>query len=501
MAPGTPPETGPADRGSGKSLRRMMAAGTMWSLIARFGHSGVMVIGTVFLARLLTPADFGLVAIVMTSAILMLVISEGLVDFPLARMQQAGDGVVTGLVAANFALVALVSIGLAFAAPWLERQFALDGLGPAFQVVTCIFFLQVVLVAGRALMRRRHEFGRIASITFFSSLVYVGAAVALALWGAGYWSLLGGQIASNLFMAGAFAQASRLRPGALRGIALREHLQVGSAGMASRLFAWFWTSVDTIAAGLTLSAAATGLYSRAYNLGVQVKEPFATIDHPMRQALAAIRDGGGDVRTAAKRMIMLIALATSITAAGVVALREEIVWLLLGPQWHGAALPFAILAAALPARIALNFIDNTVIVAGTMGNMVRRHALLSVVIGSLVWFAAPHGIAWIAVLVAGSLYLALLIPVGGHDPAVPGGWDVVRMLLPGLVTAAGLVAGCEFLLKPLIPGAIGYAAAVVALHLLVATVWLLAYPSAMLFGSIAQQRERLLYQKLPFFRS
>ena len=243
------------------------------------------------------------------------------------------------------------------------------------------------------------------------------------------------------------------------------------------------------------------MYSRAYNLSVQVKEPFAAIDHPMRQALASIRDSGGDVRTSAKRMLMLITLATSLTAAGVVALRDEIVLLLLGQQWREAAVPFAILAAALPARISLNFIDNTVIVAGRMGSMVRRHALLSLVIGALVWFAAPLGIAWIAALVAGSLYLALLVPVGQAEPAVPGGWDIVRMLAPGLATGAGVVAICEIILKPALPGLLAYPAAVVALLLLVAAVWVLAYPTSMLFGTIAQQRERLLYRKLPFFRS
>jgi len=501
VEPQSPPDDRPERRGSGKSLHRTMAAGTLWSLIARFGHSGVMVIGTVFLARLLTPADFGLVAIVMTSAILMLVISEGLVDFPLARIKHAPDGVVAGLFAANLALVALISLALALAAPWLESRFALDGLASAFRVVTSIFFLQVVLVTGRALMRRRHEFGRIASITFMSSIVYVVSAVAMALAGLGFWSLLGGQIASNLFMAAAFARASRLRPAKVRGIALRAHLGIGGSGMASRIFAWFWTSIDTIASGLTLSAAATGLYSRAYNLSVQVKEPFAAIDHPMRQALASIRDSEGDVRTSAKRMLMLIALATSLTAAGVIALRDEIVLLLLGQQWREAAVPFAILAAALPARISLNFIDNTVIVAGRMSSMVWRHALLSLVIGALVWFAASYGITWIAALVAGSLYLALLVPVDQAERAVPSGWDIVRMLVPGLATGAGVVAISEIILKPALPGLLAYPAAVIALLLLVAAVWVLAYPTSMLFGTIAEQRERLLYRKLPFFRS
>jgi PST family polysaccharide transporter len=495
-----PPQ--PPEHGRGQSLHRMMTGGTLWSLAARFGHSGVMVLGTVFLARMLTPADFGLVAIVMTSAILMLVISEGLVDFPLARAQRADVDIVTGLFAANLALVAVAAAGVVFAAPWIEARFGMAGLAPALLLVTSIFVLQVVLVTGRALMRQRHEFGRIASITFMSSIIYVGSAVAMALAGAGFWSLLGGQVASNLFMAAAFARAGKLRLGWFRrGIGLRAHLRIGASGMASRLFAWFWTSIDTIAAGLTLSATATGLYSRAYNLGVQVKEPFATIDHPMRQALAAIRDSGGDVRNAAKRMLMLIALATSITAAGVVALRYEIVWLLLGPQWQAAAAPFAILVAALPARIALNFIDNTVIVAGRMGTMVGRHALLALVIGTLVWVAAPNGIIWIAALVAGSLYLSLLIPRGRTDASIPGAWDVVRMLAPGIATGGVVVAAAEMVLRPAFAGPIGYPVAVVALLLLVAAVWVLAYPTSMLFDTIAQQRRRLLYRRLPFFRS
>ena len=480
-------------RGSSASLSRLLIGGGLWSLLGRFGQSFVMLGGTVVLARVLTPGDFGVIAISTSLTVLMLVIAEGFIDFPILRSNALDENRLRSLLWSCFAIMAAISAAVMVAAPAVEALFGFAGLGAVLRVSCVIFFCQAVMVTGRAVLRRQHRFRDAGMFVIAGATIYVAVAIALAFAGWGYWSLVAGQIALHFTMAVQFAVAARLSLRWPRRFDLTGLAATGGYGLASRVFAWFWSAIDTIAVGLATSAAATGLYSRAYNLSTQAKEPFAALDHPIRQALVAKRERDGSIAAAACGILRLVTIGTGLVAAFVIVFRDLIVAVLLGQQWAGAAVPLAILVAGLPARIALNFLDSTFIVAGAMGHMVRRHALMSAVIGVGVFWAAPRGIETVALVVCVALYIAVLVPVAREGGGgAPSRWRIVAAMLPGLAIACALVATGETLRRVWAPDGMAFAAAMLVIFGLVALLVAFCTPEKWTFPAWNERKTALL---------
>lgn len=436
-------------RGSSGSGAAIVTRGGSWMVAARFARTSITILGMVALARLLTPADFGVVAITTTATILSLVIIEGVIDFPALRHDNLSRDAVQSMIWTALLLIAPFATILFSAAPMIEAALNITHLGVALRGILPVFFLQVFFMGGSAVLRRQHRFKQAAIIAVASVGIYMALAVALAFLRFGIWSIIIAQNVAMLLTALALARAARLSLRWPQRFTLAAVGRVGAYGAASRILAWFWSSVDTIAVAATLGPAATGLYTRAYNISVQIKEPFSALDAPTRQALIAVSNRDGDVGPQAAMMLRLITLATSGAAAICAVLREPLVMILLGNQWRASAPVLAILILGLPARIALMFFDGLASAAGSMPNMMLRHGVLCVVVGGGVFFAAPYGMAMVAVVVCVSLYLALLLPAHASERVATGGrLALLGAMLPGLAFGAGLLMFGEVVLLP-----------------------------------------------------
>ncbi|WP_374407123.1 oligosaccharide flippase family protein [Pelagerythrobacter sp.] len=494
MAGTRPPEhDSRAGRGSSASLSRLLIGGGFWSLLGRFGQSFVMLAGTVVLARLLTPGDFGVIAISTSLTVLMLVIADGFIDFPILRSNDLDEDRLRSLLWACFAIMTASSAVVIVAAPTLEALFGFAGLAGVLRATCPIFFFQAVMVTGRAIMRRQHRFRDAGLFLVVSAAIYVVVAIAGAVAGWGYWSLVAGQIALHFAMAVQFAFAARLSLRWPRRFDLSGLAATGSYGLASRVFAWFWSAVDTIAVGLSTSAAATGLYSRAYNLSTQAKEPFVALDHPIRQALIAKRERDGSIATLAPKILRLVTIGTSLVAASLVLFRELVVEILLGPQWGGVVVPLAILVAGLPARIALNFIDSAILVSGRMAHMLRRHIFMCVLVGGGVAAAASWGIVAVACVVTAALYIALPVAVDTTGESPPLSRRAVLLAIaPGMAIGGLLVIAGEAIGAIWPWGELGLAAVIAALFAVCVVALAVFLPEAWTFPEWTRRRNRIV---------
>ncbi|QXQ05401.1 oligosaccharide flippase family protein [Sphingosinicellaceae bacterium] len=440
-------------RGASHSVAGIVARGGSWMIGARLIRTLVTILGMIGLARLLTPADFGIVAITSTVTVLSLVVIEGAIDYPALRHDGLTRDDVQSMIWAALTIIVPFAALLYFLAPVIEATLHFPQLAGALRGVIPVILLQVFFVTGSALLRRQHQFRTAALVSVGSVAIYMALAVVLAALGHGLWSII---IAQNISMvAAAFFLMRRTEIG-LRWpgrFSLAAIGQVGAYGVATRILAWLWTSIDTIAVAGMLGPGAAGLYTRAYNISVQLKEPFSALDVPTRQALIAVRNRDGQVAAQALLMLRLVTFGTAGTAALCAVLREPIVLILLGGQWRASASVLGILIIGLPARVALMFFDGLATVAGSMPNMLLRHGVLCIAIGGGVFFAAPYGINAVALLVCAAAYFALTLPARESERALTGGrLALLGAMLPGLASGGALLALGEFVLVPLAGG-------------------------------------------------
>lgn len=411
----------PLTRGSDTSLGRMVMRGTAQMLAGRVARTIVTLLGIAVLARLLTPADFGVVAVAAMILPLANALLEGLIDVPAIREDELDRAGLSNLIWIGVVLMAGLCAALWAAAPWLAVLLNSPQLPGVLRVLSFGLLLQPFIAASYALLRRQHRFGIVAIFLAVSGAAYVLAAIVLALLGFGLWSLILGQIFSLLVTTLGLGLTSSIPlkpPGRLQA---RVAWRFGGLALVTRLLAWISANVDTMFASAALGAAGAGIYSRAYNITTQMKEPFAVLEQTVRQVFVAQRSLDD---AAASRSTLgglrLVVLAASLVASGVIVLREALVALLLGPQWDAVVLPLAILAASLPARVARLYLDGFTYARGSMRHMAVRNFAIVLMLATGLWLWSAEGVQIIALAVALSHFASLIFIGGPVDVAVAG---------------------------------------------------------------------------------
>jgi lipopolysaccharide exporter len=348
-----------------------MYLATAVTAVLQFGMTAV-------LARLLTPAAFGLIAF--AGVFLRFVnyfakagITQALVQKPeLSREDvRAAFTLSTGLGLA-FSVVVLI------VAPVAGTVAQDPALVPVLQWLAVGLALHGVGAPATALLRRDLRFRELAGISVGSYIVgYIGVGLVMALTGAGVWALVGATLTQTAFAAVAAFVLVRhpIAPTTARR-SYREILRFGARVSVVGFLEFLNLNMDTLAVGRWAGTSQLGLYNRAnlladlpaHNLmnGLsQVLFPsFSAVQHDKRRVRGAYLSAVG----AAAAIVLPL-------NAGMAVAAPEIVLVVLGPQWTGAieVLPWLLLASSLAmvghfagvvteAQAALN---GKMVVAGT----------------------------------------------------------------------------------------------------------------------------------------
>ncbi|MCM1022117.1 MAG: lipopolysaccharide biosynthesis protein [Muribaculum sp.] len=334
-----------ATGGTSKELGRKVLVGTIWSSIERFGSLALQFAVNVVLARLLTPGDFGYIAVLA----LFMAVSQVLIDggFATALIQKdnpsQSDYSVTFVW--NTALATFFYIILYVTAPLIA---SFENMPPLTSIIR-VFCLSLIIsaLAQVQIIRLRHRlaFGRIAVINLGAYAAGGVLGIYLAYNGFGAWALVWMQIANSSVAAVSYNVLSRWHPGwHFNRQSFRSLFGYGGYLLAATIFQEMCRNIQTLIMGWKYSATQVGLYGQAHKLDqinsyaipqvlVQVMFPFFSRIQTDRERLAIVL--GKCVRITALFIFPLIAL--------LIVIAEPIIIFVFGDQWRQCAPYFQIL--------------------------------------------------------------------------------------------------------------------------------------------------------------
>ncbi len=242
--------------------------GMAWAYGSYVGGRILVLISTAVLARLLTPEDFGLVAL----AITLMAFLDGVVDLGFStalviqredELEDWAETVFVGSVAIGFVLtcvvVALSPLGASF--------FGAPELVGIASALGCNFFLRTLGSTHYAIAQKRMDFRARTSAESADVLIRGLVGIGLAVAGFGAWSLvigyLVGTVAMNVTLWRMVPWRPRLRP---QRAHLRELSGFGGTISAVSVAATFIAHVDYLFVGRVLGASALGLYTLGFRL-------------------------------------------------------------------------------------------------------------------------------------------------------------------------------------------------------------------------------------------
>ena len=417
------------------------------------------------------PEEFGVVAFALALVAYLDVIGIAL-SSALVQRADAKDARIASTafwlgLAAAVVLVALAWLLAPLAARW----------GPEGDLVWLIrvLSLQLIFTALSAtpagLLTHGLDFRRLFAPEFASGLVKGVVSVALALGGAGVWSLVAGQLAGAAVGTVVIWAVASWRPRLVivRGV-VPPIVRFGAGIVAVAVLGQGIQNVDYLIVGARLGAEALGLYMLAFKLPELTV--FALSDVAWRVLFpyyARLRDdapteGAGRLAAGYVESVRLGALVTFPLGATMAALAVPLVLLLYGDAWRESALPMALIALWAP-------LTGIAGMPGTVFKAVGRPGLLtqtSAVYFAVLFPALLVGSAWGIAAVAAVHVVVRAASVGFYSVVVSrvidvGRWETVAAILPGLV--AGIVvalpalAAAVLIEPPLLALAVGGAGA------------------------------------------
>ena len=389
----------------GRSVR-----GGLVTLTSQGGQFVLQSISTVVLARLLVPAEFGMVA--MVTAITGL--ASAFADLGLSEATIQRKEITHHQVSALFWINLAVGLGLtlitAAIAPVLAKFYREPRLVNITLVLSITFLIGSLRVQPDALLKRQMRFSALAIRDVSSYALGVAVAVTMALRGAGYWALVALPLTLNFSQMVLSWLMVSWRPSLPRRDAdVGSMVAFGGNVAASYLIFNLNRNVDNVLIGWYWGAAPLGLYSRAYNLLMlpvrQLSAPAASVAVP---AFSKIQ---GDPERFARYYLRATSLIMWISAplfGFLFVAAKPVIVLVLGAKWQDAAPVFQILAISALGQMLLETTVWLLISRGQSQRLLKLLLIISPIIVASFVIGLPFGIKGVAL--SSSLVLLAILP-------------------------------------------------------------------------------------------
>ena len=386
-----------------KSVRGGMA--TMGSQGIRFVFQ---VASTMVLARLLTPADYGLIGMVTVVVNFATMFKDAGLSMATVQKDNISHEQISTLFWINVLISVVLGVCVLIGSPLVAAFYCKPELNAITAVLSISFIFSGLSIQHAALLRRHMCFGNLAIVQIATQVITLTVTIFLALYGWRYWALVGGSLTTALFTVILTFFFCPWMPGRMqKGTGVRDMLKFGGHLTGFEFINYFSRNADNILIGRFLGPNALGLYAKAYQI---VYMPLANIRNPINAVafpvLSKLQSDPERFRRYYRKIVFTIAFCSMPPMVLCIIFPEELIRLIFGEQWIEMKVVFRLLAIA----------GYTQTVTGTRGMLLLAcgHSGLYFKLGAVGAFLAVTGfgigIFWGITGVAASFVVVSYVP-------------------------------------------------------------------------------------------
>ncbi len=360
------------------SLARTAGRGAAFTIGSQLARLILQLTSVVVLSRLLTPSDYGVVAVVLVvvafgETFRDLGLSSASIQATVLTPDQRGN-----LFWVNVAVGASLAVGIVLLAEPIAATVGTTEVADAARALSMTFVLNGATAQYRAGLLRSLRFRTVAVIDVVAAALALGVAVGMGIAGADFWALVVQQLTlGSITLLATVAVAGWWPVLPNRRGNIRSLLRFGWSLVGSQLVAYASANIDSLLVGLRFGTAPLGFYNRAFQLVMtpvnQIRGPVTTVAVPV---LSRIKDSHERFNeyVAVGQLGLGYPLCLALGAAAVLA--DPITAVALGPQW-GPTGPLLRLLAISAIFQTLAFVGYWVYVSRGLGAALFRFSLVS----------------------------------------------------------------------------------------------------------------------------
>jgi O-antigen/teichoic acid export membrane protein len=330
-------------------LKRKTARGALVSTVGQASNFAFRIGSMVVLARLLNPADFGLVGMVTACTGFLSLFRDCGLSMATVQRPTISRAQISTLFWINLVVGAILAALCVAAAPLLTAFYHEPRLFWVTVATGTGFIFNGASAQHRAVLQREMRFTTLTAIDLGSLLVSIAVGIGMALAGLGYWALVG--MAVSVPVIGTFFlwAAGPWIPGLpRRGAEILSMIQYGGTVTLNTVIVYIAYNTDKVLLGRFWGAEVLGIYGRAYQLiNLPTENLNSTIGQVAFPALARVQNDPVRLRSYfLKGYGLFLSLVMPITV-GCALFAEDIVRVFLGPKWEAAVPVFRLLAPTI----------------------------------------------------------------------------------------------------------------------------------------------------------
>jgi PST family polysaccharide transporter len=371
------------------------------------GRRVLALLANIVFARLLDPADFGLVA--MAGVVL------GFIDIfkdlgtgtALVRQKELGDSLPSSVFWLNLGFGTFITLLVMALSPGIAAFYKEPGVQPVVMAMALSFVLSSLAIVHSSMLARQMRFDRLAKVELAAALMSYAVGIGAALMGKGVWSLVWQVLANSALTALFVWMISSWRPRLVFAWKEVRAIMAYSLNLSGfNIFFYFAQNVDNLLIGRFLGTEALGLYDLAYKLMLFPMQAISAVfGRVMTPLYAQAQTDLPRFRQVFVRVAVAIAFVTFPLMLGLVAAREAFVLTVFGASWTPVITLLA-LFAPLAAIRSVQTTTGSIYVAMGRADLQLRWGVAS---NLIVCAGLAIGLHWGIVGVASGFALASLL--------------------------------------------------------------------------------------------
>jgi PST family polysaccharide transporter len=473
-----------------------MVRAIAWTGASKWATQLLTWTSTIFVARILSPSDYGLFGMATVYLGMVALISEfglGQAVVVLREMSREHIAQINTLSAAFGGLLFVVSCALARP---LGHFFHTSKLPPVIVVMSLSFLISGAQVVPDALLQRGLRFKLLAGFDTVRTFAQAPVTILLAWLGFGYWSLALSSVSGVVVYSTLVILAQPCAFAWPRWREIRGALRFSSDVLGSRVAWYAYSNSDFMVAGRMLGQSALGAYEMAWTIAsAPVDKVTSLVTRVTPAFFSAVQHDKSELRRYLLRITEGLSLITFPASVGIALLADQFVICVLGPKWLASATPLRLLG------LYAGFRSITTLFPGILyATRQSRFVMWNTVVAAMVFPAAFYftsrwgttgiAITWILLypLITAPFmwrtFIEIELPVGTY----------LKSLLPALracLVMTGMVLAVRLALPSTLPLAMRFALSVMT--------GILAY--ATILALIDRQRLRSFYAVIRSARS
>ncbi len=393
-----------------RDLAHKSVRGGMATLTAQGAGFFLTMAKTVILARLLTPADYGLFGMVTVVVSFAQMFKDAGLSLATVQKTEISHNQISTLFWVNILISVVLGLCIFVGAPLVALFYGKPELTNVTAALSISFVLGGLAIQHKALLRRHMQFSTLAGIQIAGQVVSLVVTILLACLGWKYWALVLGvlvMVFTDTLLTFFFC---RWVPGRMRkGTGAREMLLFGGHLTGFDFVNYFSRNADKILIGKVVGVDALGLYTKAYQLFLmpisQIRVPLNKVAMPV---LSSLKDQPERYVKYYQRIIDILATLTVPFSLYCLIEADFLIRVLLGSQWVGATLVFRILSiTGLVQAVAST--QGLVLVSSGFSKRYFCWGLVNAIITIVAFLSGlPFGMEGVAAAYAIANYLILI---------------------------------------------------------------------------------------------